>query len=150
MVALASCGGGSPPPDRAAILSTVHRARDALVAGRVNDACALLTPHGRRRTLGFNVDFDHDGAIQPDSPRLPQTCERLATRMLAEDHKLTHGRDPGQGWVDALKQVRFALVSSDGSRATVTDAGGSGATLKLVETPAGWRIDDSNAIPSGH
>lgn len=116
----------------------------------MHDACALLTPHGRRRVLGFNVDYDEEGGIPPDSPRLPQTCEQLARRELATDRFDRGGRDPGPGWVAGMRRVRFVVTKASGTHATVTATGGSGARLELVKTSAGWRIDDSNAIPSGH
>jgi hypothetical protein len=72
----------------------------------------------------------------------PQTCEDVLRR---------EAREVGIPRRD-LRLARFVIVSIKGPRATVRLTVPDGATVsfKLRKTGAGWRIDDSDAIPDGH
>lgn len=126
------------------------KGRAALLAGDGRRACALLTRHGRRRALEFRVDYDHGGAIRSDDPRLPQTCEAIVRRKYA-DAKRAGGDDD---WTSDLRRSRFEAVRVRGARATVRlrvlNPYGPRVRFSLARTAQGWRIDDSDAVPSGH
>jgi hypothetical protein len=148
---VAGCGGGSSAEAKRHVRAVAERARADLLAGRSKDFCGLLTAHGRRRALGFKVDFDDEGSIPPDSPRLPQTCEQIVNRELAmysnpDIHQLTP--------LDDLKRVRIRIVDVNDSSARVElvppGSGSPSATAQVVKTDSGWRIDDSNVVPNGH
>src|SRR5947208_3506727 len=98
----AGCGGGSKP-DVEGVRRVAEQARADLVAGREGRFCALLTPHGRARSLGFRVDFDDYGHVPPSSPRLPQTCEQVARRERA------YRTDPS--WVPELRDATIGVVA---------------------------------------
>jgi hypothetical protein len=147
LLLLAGCGGGPSQGDRTEVLSTVRAAVRALAAGRAAEACGYLTPHGRSRALGYRVDFDREGTIPPSSPRLPQTCEQIVERerRVALDPRLDFN------WLDAAGRARFELTDATRETAVVRISGGPLATtVSLRKTDAGWRIDDSPAVPSGH
>jgi hypothetical protein len=137
----AGCAGNATS-DRAAILKVMETGRAALLAGDGPTACRLLTAGGRRRSLGFNVDFDEEGSIPPSSPRLPQTCEDLLRREARE------GGIPRRD----IRLATFAIASVEGSRATVRLTAPNGTTVgfTLRKAQGRWRMDDSDAIPSGH
>jgi hypothetical protein len=146
LLAAATAGCGDDSRERDAVLRVVDRARDALAAGRAHDFCALLTPHGRARSLEFRVDFDHDGGLPPSSPRVPQTCEQIVDR----ERRLDRGE---HGFFDAARTATFRVRELGDSRATVRGHARGGSyetTLRLRKTAAGWRIDDSSGIPTGH
>ena len=132
------------------MLAVADRARDDLVAGRAAGFCALLTPHGRSRALGYRVDFDEGGSLPPTSPRVPHTCEQIVRRERAAviDPRVEFS------WLDALRgaRLRVLAVEGDSARVGVVPRGGPrvAARVALVRTEAGWRLDDSDAIPSGH
>lgn len=119
-------------------------AREAVVAGDGAEACGLLTEHGRERVLEFQVDFAETGTPVPTRQRgVPQTCDAI----LRAERKA----DPDS--FDDLERPRFSVSSIDGDRARVRlQVPRSGATVdfSLVKTDAGWRIDDSDAVPSGY
>jgi hypothetical protein len=135
--ALAGCGGsGAPDEERDAILRVLDQARDHVVAGREREACALLTPHGRERSLGYGRAYEDT-----------QSCERALRWVVgtAEDERLFGPTD-----LDVLADTRFEVEEVDGDRARVTARSGADeATIELRRTPAGWRIHDSPVVPVG-
>jgi hypothetical protein len=140
---VAGCGGEAGEDDRDAVLAVMEDARAALVDGDAETACGLLTPHARERTLEYQVDFLPEGTPVPTERRgVPQTCEEIfvAVRRL----------DPSS--VEDAAGARFSVESIDGDRASVVLDAGEGATVDfaLVKTGDGWRIDDSEAVPSGY
>lgn len=148
---LAGCGGGSTGDAQRDVRAVAERARADLLAGRSRDFCGLLTSHGRRRALGFKVDFDEEGSIPADSPRLPQTCEQIVDRELAMLD------NPASGQLSLrhdLRHVRVQVadVGDSSARVELVPRGGGSpsATARAVKTDAGWRIDDSNVVPNGH
>jgi hypothetical protein len=147
LAAFAGCGGGSAQVDSAPVLSTVRAAVRALVAGRAAEACGYLTPHGRARALGWRVNIDREGTIPSSSPRVPQTCEQIATR----ERRLALDPRDDFNWLDAARKARFEVVHASGGTAVLRISGGPlSTTVELRKTDAGWRIDDSPAVPSGH
>ena len=142
---VAGCGGDSKP-DVEGVRQLAEQARADLVAGREARFCALLTPHGRARSLGFKVDFDEYGRIPSSSPRLPQTCEQVARR------ERSYRTDPS--WVPELRDAKLSIVDvrSKTARIEIFLHGRRypDAVVRAVRTPAGWRLDDSNVIPVGH
>jgi hypothetical protein len=143
LAVVAGCGGGAGEDDRDAVLAVMEDARAALVDGDAETACRLLTDHGRERTLEYQVDFLPEGTPVPTKRRgVPQTCEEIfvAVRRL----------DPSS--VEDAAAGRFSVESIDGDRANVRLDASQGATVgfALVKTGDGWRIDDSEAVPSGY
>jgi hypothetical protein len=137
----AGCGD-----DRDAVLEVMETGREALLAGDARTACGLLSEHGRRRVLEFQVDFTETGTPVPtEEPGVPQTCEAV----LRAERKL--GRD---SWEPDVEQARFRVASIDGDRASVVlevpEPYGPRVAFTLVKADDGWRIDDSNAVPSGY
>jgi hypothetical protein len=138
---LAACGGHGEDD---AIMEVLHDARSAVLAGDGPGACRLLTANGRRRALDFGVEPAASGDSRPGS------CEELvrSRRALAR-------RDPDSSWPDDLREADFEVLSvSDGGAQVemrVQDLLGTAIRwrVQLRNTPAGWRIDDSNAIPVG-
>jgi len=140
------CGSATDPAakrgggERAAVLRVMEAGRKALLAGDGKAACRLLTPHGRKRALGFQVDFDHG---------VPKTC----VGIVRAEFRLEHDPDVDQSWTPDLKAASFRVTSLDRDRARVrlTVPGASGPTVEfsLRKTAHGWRIDDSDAVPSG-
>ena len=150
---LAGCGDSGGADDLDAIVGVVRTARDDVLAGRDRHACSLLTRHARQLSLNFKAEFDDGGAIPPDSPRLPQTCEAVVARMRAEAEEWD--RDPmagGDSWLRPARRAKFELVSYDGSKARVLARAGGGAkaTFDLVKTDGGWKIDNSDIVIYGH
>jgi hypothetical protein len=145
-VALAAgCGGDDAGvDDRQAVLAVMEDARAAVVDGDGETACALLTEHGRRRALGYQVDFAPEGTPVPTDRRgVPQTC----VAILRAKRRL----DPSS--IDDLERAAFRIESIDGDRAGVrlqAPEGGPDYAFTLVKTARGWRIDDSDAVPSGY
>jgi hypothetical protein len=152
-LALWGCGGGGDSDgggstaDRQAILQVMDQGRSALLKGDAAAACALLTPHGRERTLQYQVDFLKEGTRVPSTnPQAPQSCGAMVPAVLDE---------LGAPLISTIKSVDFQVVSIDEAnhRATV-DASRDGyteATFRLQElSDDGWRIDDSNDVPSGY
>jgi hypothetical protein len=138
---LGACGGHEEDD---AILGVLHDARRAVLAGDGPGACRLLTANGRRRALAFGAELAAPG----DSP--PSSCEDLvrSRRALAR-------RDPSSSWPDDLRKADLEVLSVSDGRAQaelrVQDLLGTAIRwrLQLRKTPAGWRIDDSNAMPVG-
>jgi hypothetical protein len=102
-------------------------ARTAVREGDGEGACGLLTDHGRERGLAY-ADV--------------ATCEATVREMRR--------LDPSS--IEDLARATFSVASIDGDRATVRlrapDAGPDYG-FTLVNTGAGWRIDDSDAVPQG-
>ena len=145
MAPLGACGGAGD--DRAAVLRVVAQGRAALLHDDAAAACRLLTPHGRRRVLGFQTDFLPEGAPVPSRRRgVPRTCEQLAHAEFESDHQA----DVDPSWTPDLRRARFQVVSLRSGRAHVrVRTPGPAVELRLVKTPDGWRIDDSDVVPSG-
>src|SRR3954454_1163290 len=155
--ALSGCGAaakGAPASgsadEHAAVRRVVEAGRRALLAGDGKAACRLLTRRGQRRALGFQVDFAPEGTRVPTKRRgVPQTCEQIVRAEWKADHE--EGVDPS--WTPDLRAARFRVVSLRGARARVRleapEAYGPTVSFSLVRTQRGWRIDDSDAIPSG-
>jgi hypothetical protein len=140
--AAASCGGN----EREDVLDVMERGRTALLDGDGRAACGLLTDHGRRRVLEFQVDFAEPGTQVPtDQHGVPQTCEEI---VQAESQASR------ESWAPDVEQARFRVASIDGDRATavfeVPEEFGPRVEFALVKTADGWRIDDSDALPSGY
>lgn len=135
---LAAWGGcGSTTSDeRSDVLRVMEAGRTALLAGDGQSACSLLTAHGRTRALGFQADS-------------AQTCEALVGAESRREH--LPGTD--QSWTPDLKAAKFNVVSIDGDsaqvRLKVPSAYGPTVDFSLRKTEDGWRIDDSDAVPSG-
>jgi hypothetical protein len=150
VIAFTGCGGGDSGgtvSDERAILKVMEEGRDALLKGDAGAACMLLTDHGRERTLQYQVDFLEEGTRVPSSdPRAPQSCEAMVPAVL---HEL------GSPLKSTIKDVKFNVVSIDESEGEATVSAQEGnyaeATFRLLEIPdQGWRIDDSNDVPSGY
>jgi hypothetical protein len=160
VIALAVWGGcGSAANDaaerganeRGAVLRVMEAGRSALLAGDAQTACRLLTTHGRTRALGFQVDFAPSGTPVPTKRRgVPQTCEQI----LRAESKREHLPDVDQSWTPDLKAAKFSVVSinNDNARVRLEVPGAYGPTVEfsLRKTAHGWRIDDSDAVPSGY
>ncbi len=124
--------------ERRDIVETMKAGRDALVSGRAREACALLTPHGRERSLAFASI--HDRA---------RDCEHVV-RLMLKDARLD-ARTGEEPWVDRARRADFEVTDVDGSDATVRVDVGEGETfdVKLRRIDAEWRIDDSDTVPHG-
>ena len=148
LAALAACGGSAAGGDRAAVLRVMARGRAALLHDDPGAACRLLTPHARRRVLGFQVDFLPEGAPVPSRRRgVPRTCEQLARAEFKSDHQA----DVDPSWTPDLRRARFQVVSLGAGKAHVrVRTPGPAVEVWLLETPDGWRIDDSDVVPSGY
>ncbi|HEX8075665.1 MAG TPA: hypothetical protein VF545_11865 [Thermoleophilaceae bacterium] len=152
--AAAGCGsdsadGGSN--DRRQILSVMHTGRLALLRGDGRVACSLLTPHGRRRALDFQVDYLPEGTAVPSNrPGIPHTCEEMVKRQLRDEHQ----QGSGGSWTPDLERARFRVRSVDGSRAKaqlyVPVRYGPTVDLTLLRVNGRWRVDDSPVVPSGY
>jgi hypothetical protein len=155
--AMAGCGSaanGAPASpsagERSAVLRVVEAGRRALLAGDGEGACRLLTRRGQRRALAFQVDFVPEGTPIPTKRRgVPQTCAQIVRAEWKAEHE--EGVDPS--WTPDLRAATFRVVSLRGARARVRlevpEANGPTVSLSLVRTQRGWRIDNSDAIPSG-
>jgi hypothetical protein len=145
-----SSSTGTPNNDRAAILTMINDARRALLAGDATRVCSHLTRHGQRRVMGFRVDYDNEGAIPRNDPRLPQTCEAMVHRLCTD----ATAPDSGFSWPHQLAAARFTVGNLDGDHATVrlTVPGPYGPveTFQVVRTSASWMVDDSNIVPVGY
>jgi hypothetical protein len=136
---------GRASDDRAVVLRVMESARSAVLAGDAETACGLLTPHARERLLGFQVDFLPTGAPVPsDRPGVPQTCEEMMGALRQEDP-----------WsVRDLRAAEFEVraYAGDQARVRLKVPEDYGPTVKfwLIRTRQGWRIDDSDAVPSGY
>jgi hypothetical protein len=154
-----SSGGEAPPggsderaaDDRAAVLDVMDAARSAVLAGDAETACGLLTPHARDRVLGFQVDFLPTGSPIPSKrPGVPQTCEQMMRAQLQDDR----GPDVAPSWSRDLEAAEFEVTAQAGDEARVRlkvpEAYGPSVKFRLIRTVHGWRIDDSDAVPSGY
>jgi hypothetical protein len=157
MAGLAGCGSdASDAPEtgrdeRAAVLRVMGTARNALLAGDGDGACRLLTRHAQQRVLGFQVDFLPTGTPVPTMRRgVPRTCEQ----MVRAQWRVEHLPDVDPSWTPDLKAAEFGVVSLSGDNArvrlTVPGAYGPTVDFSLLKTAQGWRIDDSDAVPSGY
>jgi hypothetical protein len=137
--------------ERGAVLRVVEAGRTALLAGDGQTACGLLTTHGRTRALGFQVDFAPTGTPVPTKRRgVPQTCEQI----LRAESKREHLAEANQSWTPDLKQAKFTVVAINHDtahvRLEVPGAYGPTVEFSLRKTAHGWRVDDSDAVPSGY
>jgi hypothetical protein len=160
VIAMAGLGGcGSAARDaseaardeRAAVLRVMGAARGALLAADGEGACRLLTRHGHQRVLGFQVDFLPAGTPVPAKRRgVPRTCEQ----MVRAQWRAEHLADVDPSWTPDLKSAEFEVVSLNGDNARVRlkvpGAYGPTVNFSLLNTAQGWRIDDSDAVPSGY
>jgi hypothetical protein len=128
--------------ERGAVLQVMNRARTAVLAGDGQTACRLLTAHGRRRVLGFQVDFAPTGTRVPTTRRgVPQTCAQILHAEAGLD----------RSWIRDLRGARLGGVAIDGDAARVRLlVDGPDVQFALRRTAQGWRIDDSDAVPSGY
>jgi hypothetical protein len=132
-------------------LRVMEDGRTALLAGDGQAACRLPTRHGRRRALGFQVDFAPTGTPVPTKRRgVPQTCEQI----VRAESKREHLADVGPSWTPDLKAAKFNVVSiiNDTAQVRLEVPGAYGPTIEfsLRKTAHGWRIDDSDAVPTGY
>jgi hypothetical protein len=132
-------------------VQVLQAARTALLHDRSHALCNLPTPHGRTRSLGFQVDFATEGTPVPSNdPRLPQTCEAIVAREWSQVRR-SHG---ALTWPTDLRHVSFSVLSVRGSAAQaqlkVDKPYGPAVEFSLRKTPSGWSIDDSNGIPVGY
>ena len=137
--------------ERSAVLRVMEAGKTALLAEDGQTACRLLTGHGRTRALGFQVDFAAAGTRVPIKRRgVPQTCEQI---VRAESRR-EHLPDVDPSWTPDLKAAKFNVVSIDNKtaqvRLEVPGAYGPTVEFSLRKTAHGWRIDDSDAVPSGY
>jgi hypothetical protein len=160
VIGLAAWGGcGSTANDaaergedqRGAVLRVMEAGRTALLAGDGQTACRLLTTHGRTRALGFQVDFAPTGTPVPTKRRgVPRTCEQI----VRAESKREHLPDVNPSWTPDLKAAKFAVVSinKDTAQVRLEVPGAYGPTIEfsLSKTAHGWRIDDSDAVPTGY
>jgi predicted pyridoxine 5'-phosphate oxidase superfamily flavin-nucleotide-binding protein len=147
VVAITSANRG----DEASILRVLHSGQRALLAGDGRGVCALLTAHGRRRALGFQVDYAPEGTPVPTRrPGVPHTCEEIVRREWRDGHQPASG----SSWTRELRRARFSIVwvRGSGAKATLKLPEPYGASIKLWlrKTPTGWRVDDSNVVPVGY
>jgi hypothetical protein len=137
LLAAAGCGGESGPDDtdREAILAVLDRARDAMVEGRLEEACGLLTTHGYVRARNYGPAYE-------DTP----TCERALRYVVESERQTTY---PVR--TEALRQASFEVLEVKGDQAVVRAVSrGADATIALRREPdAGWRIHDSDVVPVG-
>jgi hypothetical protein len=144
LAALAACGGAPRDDDRASVLRVVAQGRTALLHDDAAAACRLLTPHARRRVLGFQGDFRPEGSSRRRG--VPRTCEQIAHAEFESDHQANV--DPS--WTPDVRRARFEVVSLRSDRARIrVHTPAPPVDLELVKTPDGWRIDDSDVVPSG-
>lgn len=154
LTALAGCGSISAcgrDQDARPILNVMRAGRLALLRGDGRAACSLLTPRGRQRVLGFQVDYLPEGAPVPSNRRgVPHTCEQIVRRQWRDEHR----RDAGQSWIPDLKRARFRVLSIAGARAKVElyvpVPNGPKVLFRLRQIGGRWRVDDSPAVPSGY
>lgn len=134
MVAVLCLGGCTDHSEDRAIEQVLEDARGALLAGNGARACRLLTAHGREQAPAFGAG----------------SCEEIVRvqRTLAE-------RDPESHWPRDLREADLEVLSVTDDRAQaelrVQDQFGTAIRwrIQLRKTGAGWRIDDSNAVPTG-
>jgi hypothetical protein len=155
LAAWAGCDGGDAAEqgedDRGAVLRVMDAGRTALLAGDGRAACRVLSAQGRTRALGFQVDFAPTGTPVPTERRgVPQTCEEI----VRAEWKREHLPDIDQSWTPDLRAARFDVVAidADDARVRLEVPGAYGPTVEfsLSKTAQGWRIDDSDAVPSGY
>lgn len=149
---LAGCGSSSPAgDDRYAIERVLDDARAGLLRNDGQAVCNLLSAHGRRRSLAYEVDYAPEGTRVPTTRHgVPRTCEDIVDREWRDEHR----GNVDQSWIPDLRRTRFAVVKLARSRARVELRGPTQSspppTLTLVKTSAGWRVDDSSAVPTGY
>lgn len=92
---MAACGEPGSETERREVLRVVEAGRDALVAGRPNDACALLTTEGRRRSTEYASGY-----------RRGHDCESTVREMLKE------ARNPlaEENWLDRAPRAKFEVI----------------------------------------
>jgi hypothetical protein len=88
-----------------------------------------------------------DRLTTPPAPPA-QTCEAIVEREWSD------ARRGGVSWPADLRHVNFAVRSVRGSTAKaelkVKKPYGPTVEFTLRNTPNGWRIDDSDAVPEGY
>jgi hypothetical protein len=132
---IAACGEPGSKDERREILGVVDRARDAFVAGRADEACALLTDAGRERSREFVGSYGRG---------------RSCKATIRELHRLDREPMVDVNDVELASDASFEVIAVDGSRATVeATAGGNEVTIELRRTPGGWLIDNSSNVPQG-
>jgi hypothetical protein len=138
---LAGCSEHDQDP---AIQRVLNDAREAVLAGDGARACRLLTAHGRERALTFGEGLT--GRVGKGPPR---SCPEVVRALLTQAE-----RDPESRWPDDLRDADVEVLSANGERGQaevrVQDPVGTASRwrVQLRKTRAGWRIDDSNAVPS--
>jgi len=139
LLAVVVLGGCSEHGEDRAIERVLRDARRAVLAGDGARACRLLTPHGRQQAFAFG-----SGLARP-----PRSCAEVVRARRARAR-----RDPESSWPEDLREADFEVLSVDDDRARaelrVQDLFGTATRwrIELRRTGAGWRIDDSNAVPS--
>ena len=134
---LAGCG---PADERAAVLDVMEAGRSALLAGDADAACALLTSHARDRAPAF---------ISSDPAEAAQSCEAVLRAVWEEEHR----PDATPTWSRDLEAARFTVArlgeQTARVRLEVPVAYGPVIRFSLRKEGSEWRIDDSDAVPSG-
>ena len=133
LLALVGLVGCTEHDEDRAIEGVLKDARRAVLAGDGQRACALLTRHGRQEARAFGTG----------------SCEEVLRARLAAARG-----DPRSRWPDDLRDATFEVLSAGDGQARaelrVQDVFGTAIRwrIQLRKTSAGWRIDDSNAVPS--
>jgi hypothetical protein len=152
VIALGACGSeahDAPEGDeRGAVLRVMENARNALLDGDGEGACGLLTEHARRRVLEFQVDFLPAGTPVPTRRRgVPQTCADMARAQWRLEQR-------DRSWSRDLTAAEFEVSELAGEdarvRLKVPGEFGPEVGFSVVKTADGWRIDDSDGVPSGY
>jgi hypothetical protein len=132
-VAVLCLGGCTDHSEDRAIEQVLKDARAALLAGNGARACRLLTAHGREQASAFGAG----------------SCEEIV-----RDQRRRAERDPDSHLEQDLREADLEVLSvTDGRAQTelrVQDQFGTAIRwrIQLRKTGAGWRIDDSNAVPT--
>ena len=138
----AGCGSEDRPraDDDAAVLDVMEAGRSALLAGDAEAACALLTSHARDRAPAFLSSGETD---------VPHTCEEVLRALWEEEHR----PDATPTWSRDLAAARFTVTALGQGKArvrlTVPVEYGPVIRFSLRKEGSEWRIDDSDAVPSG-
>ena len=135
--------------DLAAVLRVMEAGRDALLAGDDDGECRLLTHNGRQRVLGSRSTSFGGTPAPTKRGRVPQTCEQVL-RAQARREQLPNA-DPSLTPDLNAEEFHILSLERDTARVQLKVPGASGPTVEflLLKTAHGWRIDDSDAVPSG-
>jgi hypothetical protein len=134
VVAVLCLGSCTDHSEDRAVEQVLKDARRAVLAGDGARACRLLTSHGRQQALAFGAG----------------SCE-----AIVRDQRALAVRDPESTWPKDLRDADLEVLSVSDGRAQaelrVQDQFGTATRwrIQLRSTSAGWRIDDSNAVPTG-